>query len=161
MRHDKESLAKDSVRSSEVGKLVGDYERIILFSAYARAITTDVDGLKRQFDPFTGCFISRLPITVTYLRFALRALRFFAEGDAEKGIAFTEVGARRIGEAVLFASEPTRSLSRKLTSERAGWELYYNVLDLLEQALVAGDSHACLLRDRARALLEETAIRLR
>lgn len=161
MRHDKEVFAADAVRAAAVAKLVGDYERIILFSGYARAVTNDVEKLKRHLGPFTGCFVSRLPITVTHLRFALRAVRFFEEGQPDEGISFTEIGARRIGEAIQFASGSASLLESRLAHERAGWDLYYDILDALEQALDSGDTFALRLRTRARALLEDIRVRKR
>jgi hypothetical protein len=38
MRHDKESFAQESINASQVGKLIGDYIRVLYFSAYARVI---------------------------------------------------------------------------------------------------------------------------
>ena len=38
MRHDKESFAKEAIKSAHISKLIGDYIRILYFSAYARII---------------------------------------------------------------------------------------------------------------------------
>jgi hypothetical protein len=159
MRHDKESFAATAIRAASIGKLIGDYERIILFSAYARGVTSNTEALKSHFDPFTGCFISRLPVTVTYLRFALRSLRFFAEGEYSNGDAFTEEGAARIGDAIRFVSGTQSSLVRQLDEERAAWELFYDALDAIEEALADGDRFVLELTEKARGLLDDIVIR--
>jgi hypothetical protein len=158
MRHDKESFAGDTIRAASIGKLIGDYERIILFSAYAQATTSDVEALKRRFDPFTGCFISELPVTVTCLRFALRALRFFAEDEPTDGCTFTEQGAERIAETISFVSGSPSSLAQQLDDERAAWDLFYDALDAIDDALVSGDQYAIDLVERARTLLNSVVI---
>jgi len=159
MRHDKESFAASAIEAASIGTLIGDYERIILFSAYARRATSNTEALKSHFDPFTGCFISRLPITVTYLRFALRSLRFFGEGEHSNGDAFTEEGAARIGDAIRFVSGTQSSLVRKLDEERAAWKLFYDTLDAIEEALVDGDRFVLELTEKARCLLDDIVIR--
>lgn len=160
MRHDKDSFATDAIRVAAVGKLVGDFERIIVFSAYARASSRDVDGLKRHLDPYTGCFVSRIPLTVTYLRFALRALRFFAEDEPSDGITFTEQGAARISKAIRYVSEPASSLRSQLDRERSAWDLFFDVLDSVEDALSSDDRFASDLLEKSREFLDEIAIRV-
>ncbi|MFH1082877.1 MAG: hypothetical protein V1751_05755, partial [Pseudomonadota bacterium] len=73
MRHDKEAFAGEAIESAHIGKLIGDYARILLFSQYAGVLSWPVKRIKELLDPFTGCFISHIPITVVYLRLALRA----------------------------------------------------------------------------------------
>ena len=79
MRHDKEGFAQEAIAMAEVGKQIGDYLRILMFSAYAEALPLDIREIKNITDPFTGCFISKLPITVTLLRFSLRVATLFNE----------------------------------------------------------------------------------
>ena len=159
MRHDKESFAGDAIRAASIGKLIGDYERIILFSAYARAVGSNLEELKQHFDPFTGCFVSQLPTTVTYLRFALRSLRFFAEDEASNGRSFTEQGAARIGDAMRFVSGTPSSLDRQLEEERKAWSVFYDALDAIEDALHNGDEYALGLTEKAQVLLDAIVIR--
>jgi hypothetical protein len=161
MRHDAETISGESISASSVGKLIGDFERIILFSAYARATVSGIDGTKRQIDPFTGCFVSRMPLTVTYLRFALRALRFFAENEAPQGCAFLIQGAARISDTVSFASGSPSALERQLDTERSAWKLFYEVLDAIEDALSFGDAYAVGLLREAQELLDDVVIRKR
>jgi hypothetical protein len=159
MRHDKEAFASDAIRAAAIGKLIGDYERMILFSAYAREVAANLEDLKSHFDPFTGCFVSRLPITATYLRFTFRSLRFFAQDEPRDGAAFVEQGAPRITEAIRFVSGSTSSLAQQLGDERAAWELFFDVLDAVEAAIAGGDEFAYGLVENARALLNDVAAR--
>jgi len=63
MRHDKEAFAQEAIESAEIGRTVGDYVRMLYFSGYAGALPVKESELKELFDPFTGCFISKLRCT--------------------------------------------------------------------------------------------------
>jgi hypothetical protein len=159
MRHDKEAFAGEAIAAAHVGKLVGDYVRILEFSAYAEVAagsgaddSLDLDGIHDLIDPFTGSFVSRLPVTVTLLRFALRILRFHRDGEHVTSRSFALVGARRIAEA-MERTRPVDRMRAVIDHERSGWDAYYDALDALEQGLRAGDPDATLLRDRARAIV--------
>lgn len=171
MRHDKEAFAGEAIAAAEAGKLVGDDVRILQFSAYARVIAgpaeapapvdappaaPDLRVVKVVLDPFTGCFVSRLPITVVMLRFALRVARALEDGRANLGVQMAEIGARRIGEALSFTAEG--GLRRTVARERVAWERYYDALDALEAALRRGDSVALELRERAREIVAEARV---
>ena len=79
MRHDKHELIPEAIEAAGTGRLVGDYVRILIYSAYADAIG-DRAEVKRAIDPFTGCFVSRLPVTLATLRLALRAATLYRDG---------------------------------------------------------------------------------
>jgi len=159
MRHDKEAFAGEAIAAAHVGKLVGDYVRILEFSAYAEVAagsgedgSLDLDGMHDLIGPFTGSFVSRLPITVTLLRFALRILRFHRDGEHATARSFALVGARRIAEAI-ERTHPVDRMRAVIDRERLGWDAYYDALDALEQGLSAGDPGALELRDRARTIV--------
>lgn len=156
MRHDKETFAGAAIEAAKIGKLIGDYERAILFSGYARALDAGTASLKNHLDPYTGCFISPFPATVTYLRFALRTIRFFHEGSVRDGEAFALEGARRIGAALRFTA--SGELADTVIEEQRAWDTFYDTLDALEVAIAAGDRFALHLRERARRIFEEIAI---
>jgi hypothetical protein len=158
MRHDKEAFASDSIRAAHVGKLVGDYVRVLYFSAYARVLSDDWEALKGQVDPFTGCFISRIPATVVYLRFALKALALQESGRGPEAKEFVTGGAERLSKAFEFVDEDAGLLRRAYEKERRGWDLYYDVLDALEEALARGDPRAKELRQRAVSLVRECSV---
>ena len=79
MRHDKEAFAREAIESAEIGRIVGDYVRILYLTAYAGVLSAGKPELKEVLDPFTGCFISKIPVTVALLRFSLRAALLFHE----------------------------------------------------------------------------------
>lgn len=154
MRHDKEAFAGEAIAAARVGKLIGDDVRILLFSAYAE--TLDRERVKALLDPFTGCFISRLPVTVVLLRLALRIVGAFQRGDPRLGRDLAENGAERIAQAISF-TEDRDAFKRILANERLGWMHYYDALDALEAA--GDDGAAPELRRQAREIVAATLIR--
>jgi len=54
MRHDKEAFAEEAIKTAYIGKVVGDYARILWFTYYARALPWDVKKTKDIIDPFAG-----------------------------------------------------------------------------------------------------------
>jgi len=158
MRHDKEAFAQEAIRSAYVGRLIGDYVRILYFSAYARALAGDPVKLKNDFGPFTGCFISRIPTTVVYLRFALKAASFFAAGEADEGLEFVTQGSRRITAALQFAQGENSRLGQVYQTERLGWNLYYDTLGAVEEALGNDDRFARALRDKAKRIAQACSV---
>lgn len=160
MRHDKGAFARAAIRSAQVGVLIGDYLRLIYFSAYARALSGDLEKLKETLDPFTGCFVTRIPTTVAYLRFGLKADSFFAAGEGTRGVEFITVGAKRIRAALDFVSGERSPFERGVERERLGWALYYEVLSAVERAAAGGDGFALRLIGKAKAIVGGCAIRL-
>jgi hypothetical protein len=127
MRHDKGSFAGEAIRAARAGKAVGDIVRVLQFSAYARALG-DVDALKRRFDPFTGCFISRVPRAVALLRFALEALEEYRASGPEAGTEFLAAGATRLTDALTLTDPAGGRLERRLARERRGWAAFYEAV---------------------------------
>lgn len=158
MRHDKDVFAREAVAAARLGKLIGDYVRVLYFSAYARVVAKDVRELKDRIDPFTGCFVSVLPATVVHLRFALKAASLFAAGDDAAAARFVREGASRLRKALAFACGEESALRRTYLEERAGWDLFYGTLAALESALDREDPFALDLRKKARAIVEECRI---
>ncbi|NVM25647.1 MAG: hypothetical protein HWN70_06980 [Desulfobacterales bacterium] len=160
MRHDKDVLAQGEKQPDLVAKLVGDYLRILYFSAYARALTDDVSRLKDTMDQFTGCFISRIPTTVVYLRFGLKAAWFFAVGKEEQGLEFLQNGSRRLHRVIQELAREPNPLIGQVQKEREGWNLFYDILDMAEKGITGGDSVALDLQGKARSLLEACKVNL-
>lgn len=158
MRHDKEAFAQDAIEAASSGKLVGDYIRTLIFSAYAGVLTTDISKLKHIVDPFTGCFISILPKTVVSLRFCLKAASFFTAGKVEKGLELITMGAPRIKDSLSFVDEKNNRLKQNYEKERLGWDLYYDVLDEIEKGLKEEDDFALKLRNKARDIVRQCLI---
>lgn len=155
MRHDKEAFARTAIEAAHTGKLIGDYVRILYFTEYARALTDDISVIKDIADPFTGCFISRIPLTVVYLRFALKAASLLFEEEAEKGIEFLKAGSERIGRAIEFTRGKESRLKKKYVEERRGWHLFYDILARVMDALKGGDDFALALKGRAKEIIDK------
>ena len=157
MRHDKEAFAQEAMTAAEIGKLVGDYTRILLFSAYSDMLHAENFRIKKWLDPFTGCFISKIPGTVVYLRFALKAISFFEAGKVDEGIDFIINGSQRISETLKFIEHDFESQYRK---ERVGWDLYYDILEACKSALNAEDTFALNLKKRAEEIVRDTHLEI-
>jgi hypothetical protein len=160
MRHDKEAFAQEAIESAFVGKLIGDYVRIMTFSAYARALTDDVTALKEIIDPFTGCFVSLIPATVVYLRFCFKASSFFARGKNAQGVQFIRNGAERIMRSMAFVSGGNNRLKQVYEEERLGWNTFYDTIAAVEDALRDEDEFALKLKKKAEIIVQECALPL-
>ena len=159
MRHDKESFAQEAIESARVGKLIGDYIRILYFSSYARLLSEDISRLKNYLDPFTGCFISKIPVTVVYLKFALKAVSLFTEEENNEGIEFIKTGSRRIEEALKLTGVNNNMLKEQYERERVGWNLYYDTLSAIESRIAEGDEYALELKRKAEGLFNRCLIK--
>jgi len=163
MRHDKEAFAGEAMRAASLGKLIGDYTRVLWFSYYARALPWPVADTKALLDPFTGCFISHIPFTVVFLRMALKAASFFAAGSDEKteeGVKFLRMGARRLGRVISYLNADTNPLVEEYEKERRVWNAYYDTLDRLEEGLKNAEPFAISIREKARALAADCSVSL-
>ena len=177
MRHDKEAFAGEAIKAAAVGKLIGDYERLILFSYYARALPWAMGDIKAQIDPFTGCFVSRLPFTVAYLRLALKAAALFesadaacnddkggggdGDGDAARAHELIETGLKRLDAVTEEAlSEGRDGLREKYLREKGAWDLFYDTLDHIEEALKKNDPFAIELKDKALSIVSDVKVAL-
>lgn len=158
MRHDKGAFAQEAIQSAHMAKLIGDYIRILYFSSYARTLTEDITQLKDTIDPFTGCFISRIPSSVIFLRFALKAASFFDAGKDGQGLEFIKTGAKRIMNSLDFVIGEESLLRQKYEKERLGWNLYYDTLSAVEDGLYKGDGFALDLKKKAECIVRQCAI---
>ncbi len=162
MRHDKHAFAEEAIKVAATGKIVGDYERIIFFSNYARILSPDKDEIKNIIDPFTGSFVSPLPQNLAYLRLALKAADLFStkvEENEYKGLALVEAGPRRLRASIQEVSMGDgNGLKERYERERKAWDLYYDVLDKVENALRKGDQFAVELQERAKKLVQNVRI---
>ncbi|MCF7848703.1 MAG: hypothetical protein K9M45_07635 [Kiritimatiellales bacterium] len=129
MRHDKEAFAGDAIKAASFGNMIGDYIRTIYFSGYARVLNEgDIGPIKDIVNPFTGCFISRIPVTIVMMRFCMKAIGFFLAGEAGKGSDFLLSSYPRLARAMKFAKNELQS---QYQLERNGWNLFYDTLGKL------------------------------
>jgi len=155
MRHDKDAFAQEAIKAAQTGKIVGDYLRTLYFSAYGRIISEDISCAKDILDPFTGCFISRIPTTVVFLRFALKAASIFASGKDSQGVEFITGGAPRLLEALEFVRDDTGRMKQQFKREKKAWHLYYDTLSALQKALAENGAFAVSLKDKAEKIIKD------
>jgi hypothetical protein len=155
MRHDKEGFAQEAIARAEAGKQIGDYLRLLTFSAYAEALPLDIREIKNITDPFTGCFISKLPITVALLRFSLRVATLFNEDRSPEAIEFMRTGIPLLQEGLSLIQGRPSALQKVYKREQQGWQLFYAGLAAVEQALEAGESWALAVQTAARQIVTE------
>jgi len=161
MRHDKEDFAIEAIKSARTGKLIGDYVRILMFSHYAGALPWPVEKTKRCIDPFTGCFVSHIPFTVVYLRLALQGALSFNEGKSGDGFELLQMGTNRLHGIIKELSNRPDSLKKRYLAEKKAWNLYYDILDRIENGLREGDSFALDMSEKAAKLMKDCEIDLR
>jgi hypothetical protein len=161
MRHDKEAFAAEAIKMAASGKLIGDYIRTLIFSYYAEALPWPIDDIKDAIDPFTGCFVSKIPLTVVYLRFSLKLALSLNQGTKEKNCEGLELGfsgIRRLHETIQKLTADANPLIDQFNKEKLGWDLFYNVLDSTEAGLKEGDPFALELRKKARTIIDNCRI---
>ena len=156
MRHDKEAFAGLAIEAAKVGRFVGDLVRTLYFSHYVKTLPWPDDQVKQTIDPFTGCFASHIPMTLVALRLALRVGELLAgdEEDRAEALDLMEMAADRLDPLIERLTETPRALADELAEQRAGWDLFYDVLDALEKALADGDRKALALREAARTVVQ-------
>jgi hypothetical protein len=158
MRHDKEGFAQEAIAKARIGNQIGDYLRILMFSAYAEALPPDVSRIKNIIDPFTGCFISRLPTTVTLLRFALKVAALFNGGNPQEALELLRTGIPQLQEGLHFTQGQPSMLGQAYKREQQGWHLFYNNLAGVEQALQASEAWALSIQTAARQIISKCLI---
>ncbi|MGD1853144.1 MAG: hypothetical protein ACFB2W_02740 [Leptolyngbyaceae cyanobacterium] len=158
MRHDKEGFAQEAIAMAKVGKQVGDYLRILLFSAYANALPEEIGSIKSDIDPFTGCFVSRLPITVAMLRFSLKVATLFEKGKSDEAAEFIHTGVSQLQEGLDFIQGDPSELQNTYQREKAGWQLFYQALESVEKALHSGESWALDVQKAAQKIVENCRV---
>lgn len=161
MRHDKESFAQEAIKSARVSKMIGDYIRILYFSAYGKIISEDLKKLKELLDPFTGCFISHIPLTVVYLRFALKAVSLYEEGKKGEVCEFIISGSKRISSAVDFSMGPGSGLKKQYQRERKAWKLFYDTMSAIKDSIQIENRLGLELRQKAISIVKGCLLRKR
>lgn len=161
MRHDKEAFAAEAIKMAATGKIIGDYIRILIFSYYVNALPWPFKDIKDAIDPFTGCFASKIPLTIIYLRFTLKAASFFAADTDEKnqqGFEFIQNGVRRLHEAIQHVNRNPGPLSEQFKKEKQGWNMFYDILEKAEQGINNADAFAFKLKEKAEDLINHCKI---
>lgn len=158
MRHDKEGFAQEAIAMAKVGKQIGDYVRILMFSAYAQALPQGIQEIKAMTNPFTGCFISQLPVTVALLRFTLKIATLFQAGKTDEALEFMSTGIPQLQEAVDFIYGQPSELQQTYERELKGWQLFYQALEGVEKALQAGEAWALSVQKAAQQIVADCRV---
>jgi hypothetical protein len=162
MRHDKHAFAGEAIRTAAAGKVVGDYERMLLFSHYAGALPWPIEETHSCLDPFTGCFVLSLPFTTALLCLTLKALSL-SDGNGDPGGIHPDellrLGARRLGPLLERHEKDPGWMGRSYDTERRAWHAYYDILDRVEEEAQKQSVEAKEMIRRAGAIIEETRIR--
>jgi hypothetical protein len=158
MRHDKEAFAQEAIKAAEIGRILGDYIRILYYTAYAQTLSENLAAVKKIFDPFTGSFISKIPATVVHLRFGFKAASLFKKNQENEGMEFVISGSKRLAKALEFIRGKNSSLKQQYEKERQGWNLYYDTLDAVERALDKNSLYANDLKRKAHTIIDQCAV---
>ena len=161
MRHDKAVFAGEAIEGAKLGKYMGDLVRTLFFSYYVRALPWPSKQTKKVIDPFTGCFASKLPFTLVYLRLSFHLAEMFSHDDERldgEGTQLLKQGADRLEGIITELRKNPNPLMEKFRREKEGWDLFYNLLDRLEKGLAQGDAFALKLRERARNLINDCRV---
>ena len=161
MRHDKAVFAGEAIEGAKVGKYIGDLVRILYFSYYVRALPWPSHDIKKTIDPFTGCFASRIPFTIVYLRFSFRLAEMFAcdnETQNKEGLQLLRQGVDRLAGIIKDLDRTPNPLIGKYRREKEGWDLFYDLLDHLEAALAKKDPFALKLKEQTRKVIKDCRI---
>ncbi|MDF1567411.1 MAG: hypothetical protein P1P77_05280 [Spirochaetaceae bacterium] len=152
MRHDKEAFAGAAVKAGKLGSYVGDLVRMFVFSAYAGFLPGGGQAVKDDVDPFTGCFISKLPATLAMLRLTLHLLTLDG-GSTDERTEMMSLAARRLSPWLENPEKMSRGLEDTWRREHRAWNAFYDALDGLEGSMARNDSSAV----RAREAFEDLA----
>jgi hypothetical protein len=161
MRHDKADLIPEAIEASRIGKIIGDYVRIIWYSGYCRTLPWGLGHTKEAIDPFTGCFASNLPMHLVFLRLTLKAASLFAkdEPDAEhQALELLLQGSLRLGDIIETLEADREGLAARLDMERRGWQLFYDIIERIENGIKEGDEMALRLKQASLRLASDCRV---
>jgi len=126
MRHDKDAFAGEAIKHATVGRLIGDYERVLFFSYYGKEIIGEMQWLKEELAPFTSAFISENPYSVIYFRSHLKAMELEKESPEDAKLFLKEL-SKRVGLVLRNLDEDFYLKEYKL--EKQAWNLYYDSIE--------------------------------
>jgi len=158
MRHDKEAFAQEALKNAKLGKIAGDYIRMLYFSEYARVLSDEKGEVKEILNPFTGSFVSKIPITVVMLRQTMKAAEFCSNGETELARKFLFQNIHRLNHAIDFIRGEKSKLKKQVETEREAWERFYDVLDKAEALKYREGSLFKVFADKAKQAVKNCRI---
>ena len=126
MRHDKDMFATRSIENAHAGKMIGNIERLLLFSHYAKFHRLGFDHVQDHLWPFTSCYVHSQAVGLSGLIFAL--------DGAVQGGDFVAQGAPRLQNCLNFCQN---RIKHQFDFEQSGWETVYTCL--ASQTNASGD----------------------
>ncbi len=159
MEHDKKDFAREEDMAAQISKIIGDLIRILYFSSLSDVASGGKKRIKEIMDPYTGCFISHIPLTVIYLRLALKAISLAYDGKSDRADELICSGAKRLSAAIEFCSG--KGLERQYERERKAWQLFYDTMSVLDDSIHAQYPLGLELRDKARGIVNRCMVRKR
>ena len=144
-------------------KLIHEYFGVnteVIWKTTKEDIPSLKDQIKDIIDPFTGCFVSTIPFTVVSLRLALRGASFFMDGKPNEGFELLQMGTNRLHEKITKLSETSNPLREEFQKEKKAWNIFYDLLDKVEEGLERNDSFALELKEKAKELIKTSEIDL-
>lgn len=138
MRHDKEAFAGESIRAAKHGRFIGDLVRTLVYSRYVEALPWDLELTKGQIDPFTGCFVTRRPMTIVFMRLALYCAEMLeSDPRSDEDVAgVLDLANRKLSPLI----DHPDSIGRDYRRQRNGWDLFYNALEKAERSENSGSA---------------------
>ena len=120
------------MKATSAGNMIGDFIRTLYFSRYSETLTDNILDIKETIDPFTGCFVSKIPVTTVLLRFCMKAADLFEAGEDQLASDFILQSFERLQRSIEFAYGTEDLLLKAYTKDREGWNLFYDILDGIE-----------------------------
>jgi len=133
MRHDKEAFAGEAMQEGKAGAYVGDLLRLFVFGSYAAFLPGGQKAIKRIIDPFTGCFITPMPTTVSLLKLALGLLTADS-GSTEFRSKILKIAGRQLSGWIMNPEAKVEEMKRLWYRERRAWDKFYEALNRIEEA---------------------------
>jgi hypothetical protein len=158
MRHDKEAFAGDAMKAASAGNMIGDFIRTIYFSRYTEIMSENISDIKKVIDPFTGCFVSKIPVTIILLRFCMKAADLFESGDNQLATEFMFQSFERLQKSIEFAYGNENLLQKAYIRDREGWNLYYDILDGIENSNEINSKKRMVIQINAARICAECKI---
>ncbi len=156
MRHDKEAFASESIAKAKIGKIVGDYERTLIFSKYAQIFDTKI--AKELLNPFTGSFISYLPLNIAYLRLAFKSAYLFKNNNSKDAVELINIAFDKFSKIHNQEKSPQNNIKLQYKNEEKAWDLYYKTLEKMNEKLNQQDEFTEKLKQKIQNIIKQTLL---
>ena len=96
-----------------------------------------------------------------YLRLGLMLLTCFGQDSPERrrdGLKLTRLAAERLETLIRMLDKTPNPLIARYREEKRGWDLFYDVLDRIEEGKGRGDAFAVSLGQKARELVKRCRV---